>query len=142
MSPTVREDGLLVVDDSYNANPSRRPPPAALVALGARRTGRTVAVLGGMAELGPSSAARHRAVGRLARSLGVDAVLSVGTRSYDAGHQETGHHDPGDHHAADHAEALAWLRAELVPQDTVLVKGSRVCGLDRLVTDLVASPSG
>ena len=71
--------GALVVNDAYNANPtSMAAALRALVRLPARRR---VAVLGLMAELGPSSDAEHRAAGRLARDLGVE-VIGVGVPAY------------------------------------------------------------
>jgi UDP-N-acetylmuramoyl-tripeptide--D-alanyl-D-alanine ligase len=73
-----RADGLTVVNDAYNANPSS--VAAALKTLAAlRRTGgRTVAVLGEMAELGEAAAAEHDRVGRLATRLGIDRLVGVG----------------------------------------------------------------
>jgi UDP-N-acetylmuramoyl-tripeptide--D-alanyl-D-alanine ligase len=119
--------GARIINDAYNANPvSMR---AALVALTDLPATRRVAVLGPMAELGAGSDAEHRAIGELARSLGVD-VIAVAAPGY------------GGKDAADLDEALALL-GELSPDDAVLVKGSRVAGLERLAARLagVESPS-
>src|SRR5918998_108544 len=61
-----RPDGLTVVNDAYNANPSSTAAALKTLAALGRRGGRTVAVLGEMAELGPTAAAEHDRVGRLA----------------------------------------------------------------------------
>src|SRR3712207_9199430 len=72
--------GILLLNDCYNANPiSMR---AALENLASRdASGRHVAVLGGMAELGPDAPRFHGEVGALARGLGVAPVIGVGERS-------------------------------------------------------------
>ena len=116
--------GALVVNDAYNANPtSMAAALRALVRLPARRR---VAVLGLMAELGPSSDAEHRAVGALARDLGVE-VIGVGVPAY--GGTTVGGVDDVPRALGPVGEA-----------DAVLLKGSRVAGLERLVELLEASP--
>ncbi|MBW3605513.1 MAG: UDP-N-acetylmuramoyl-tripeptide--D-alanyl-D-alanine ligase, partial [Actinobacteria bacterium] len=70
-------DGLRVLNDAYNANPTS--VAAALRTLCALPTsGRRWAVLGTMAEIGQSSAAEHRATGAVVADLGVDALVTVG----------------------------------------------------------------
>ena len=64
MAMPERADGLVVVNDSYNANPaSMLAALEALAAIGERGGRRTVAVLGEMLELGPTSAEQHAEVG-------------------------------------------------------------------------------
>lgn len=73
-----RPDGVTVINDAYNANPeSMAAALRALTGIGAGRR-RTVAVLGGMLELGPDEAQLHRRVGRLAADLGVQLLVTVG----------------------------------------------------------------
>ena len=122
--------GARLLNDSYNANPlSMRAALHALAALGATRR---IAVLGVMAELGDFAAAEHTAVASLAAELGVE-IIAVDTPGYGRGE--------GTVIEAEGIEgALAGL-AELGPLDTtcaVLVKGSRVAGLERLVERLVS----
>ncbi|MGH9224698.1 MAG: UDP-N-acetylmuramoyl-tripeptide--D-alanyl-D-alanine ligase, partial [Acidimicrobiales bacterium] len=109
--------GALVVNDAYNANPTSMA--AALRALTGLPARRRVAVLGLMAELGPSSDAEHRAVGMAARELGVE-VIGVGVSAY--GGTTVGNVD----------EVPAVL-GPLGDGDAVLLKGSRVAGLERLM---------
>jgi UDP-N-acetylmuramoyl-tripeptide--D-alanyl-D-alanine ligase len=126
MEVTERADGVTVVNDAYNANPeSMRAALAALAALGGGRR-RTWAVLGRIAELGDGSAEAHAQVAALARDLGVDELVAVGTQDY-----------PGARRTAGVDEALALLRDELAAGDVVLVKASRAAGLERVAEGLL-----
>ena len=116
--------GAAILNDAYNANPASMT--AALEALAALPAGRRVAVLGEMAELGARSAAEHRAMAALARRLGVE-VVAVGTDAYGVAPVE----------GID--EAVAAL-GPLGAGDAVLVKASRVAGLERLAARLLAEP--
>ncbi|BFU46025.1 UDP-N-acetylmuramoyl-tripeptide--D-alanyl-D-alanine ligase [Krasilnikovia sp. MM14-A1004] len=118
-----RPDGVTVIDDSYNANPSSTEAALrALAALGAGR--RTVAVLGYMAELGEYERSGHEQVGRLAAELGVDRLIAVAEAApILAGAATVGSWTGQAVHAADQAAAIAEL--DLHPGDVVLVKGSR-----------------
>jgi UDP-N-acetylmuramoyl-tripeptide--D-alanyl-D-alanine ligase len=124
---TELPDGVLVINDAYNANPvSMR---AALEHLVDRAAGRrTVAVLGEMAELGVGAPGFHAEVGEAARATGVALVVAVGGPLAD----EYG----GDARARDTAEAAEVVRALLQPGDVVLVKASRAAGLETLADAL------
>jgi len=118
--------GLTVLNDAYNASPvAVRAAFDALAALGAQRGGRAVAVLGAMAELGATGEEEHRAIGALAAERGLELV-AVGTDRYGSGAQVV----------ADLDEAVAAL-GELGADDVVLVKASRVVGLERLAARLL-----
>ena len=120
--------GGLLINDSYNANPASMR--AALEHL-AEHEGRKVAVLGDMAELGPTAPEYHREVGELVRSLGIDEVLSVGELA----------RDYGGEHAADAAEAAEKVTELVRPGDVVLVKGSRAVGLEVVAEALTGVPA-
>ena len=80
MEVTERADGVLVVNDAYNANPESMA--AALRALETMARGRrSWAVLGAMGELGESAAEEHRRVGELAARIGVDRLVVVGAEA-------------------------------------------------------------
>jgi UDP-N-acetylmuramoyl-tripeptide--D-alanyl-D-alanine ligase len=114
--------GAVVLNDAYNANPaSMKVALEALAALPARRR---VAVLGPMAELGARSQAEHEAVAALAGRLGL-VLLAVDTPAYGSP-------------AVDSIDEAAAVLAPLGPGDAVLVKASRVAGLERLAARLVA----
>ena len=113
--------GLRVLNDAYNANPASTA--AALDALAALPVnGRRVAVLGLMAELGDRAADEHRAIAQRTADLGVELV-AVGTDLY-------GVEPLADVDAV--GEAL-----DLGTDDAVLVKGSRVAGLEVLAERLL-----
>ncbi|TXL62835.1 UDP-N-acetylmuramoyl-tripeptide--D-alanyl-D-alanine ligase [Aeromicrobium terrae] len=131
MARHVRSDGLVVIDDAYNANPESMA--AALQTLPSLGGHRTIAVLGEMLELGPDSADQHRAVGRLAADLGIDLVLAVGPGA--AGIAE-GAGERG-RAVADVSEAVSALSAWLAPDDVVLVKASRGARLERVTEALL-----
>jgi UDP-N-acetylmuramoyl-tripeptide--D-alanyl-D-alanine ligase len=120
--------GGLLINDSYNANPASMR--AALEHL-AEHEGRKVAVLGDMAELGPTGPEYHREVGELVRSLGIDEVLAVGELA----------RDYGGEHAADAAEAAEKVTKLVRPGDVVLVKGSRAVGLEVVADALSGVPA-
>ncbi len=120
--------GGLLINDAYNANPASMR--AALEHL-AEHEGRTVAVLGEMAELGPTSPEYHEEIGELVSDLGIDVVLGVGelARAY------------GGDWVPD-AEKAAERAPELVqPGDVVLVKGSRAVGLEVVADALTGAPA-
>ncbi|MFI5897190.1 UDP-N-acetylmuramoyl-tripeptide--D-alanyl-D-alanine ligase [Actinoplanes sp. NPDC051513] len=126
MDVFVRPDGVTVIDDSYNANPSSTA--AALHALAAMSAGgRRIAALGYMAELGEHERDGHEEVGRLAAELGVDRLVAVAGNARPildgaAGVQGwTGEAI----FAEDQAAALEIVRGDLRAGDVVLVKGSR-----------------
>jgi UDP-N-acetylmuramoyl-tripeptide--D-alanyl-D-alanine ligase len=114
--------GAMVLNDAYNANPTSTA--AALESLAALPAERRIAVLGVMAELGAIAEAEHAAIGALAARLGI-RVVAVATSAY------------GGEEVADVEGARAVL-GPLGAGDAVLVKGSRVAGLERLAADLLA----
>ena len=119
--------GARLLNDAYNANPTS--VHAALDALGALAAIRHTAVLGTMAELGAEGAVEHARVAAHAADLGI-RVISVAEPAYGI---------EGADAVEDIDGALARLGA-LDPDDAVLVKASRVVGLERLAERL-ASPT-
>jgi UDP-N-acetylmuramoyl-tripeptide--D-alanyl-D-alanine ligase len=123
-------DGVLLVNDCYNANPvSMRAALDHLASLGAPRT---VAVLGEMGELGPGAPGYHREVGEHARAHGVDLVIGVGEPARDYAPDEL---------VGDPEEAAELLAARLAPGDAILVKGSRSAGLEAVADVLLEGTS-
>jgi UDP-N-acetylmuramoyl-tripeptide--D-alanyl-D-alanine ligase len=134
-----RPDGLTVVNDAYNANPSSMAAALKTLAALGRAGGRTVAVLGEMAELGPTAAAEHDRIGRLATRLGIDRLVGVGEPGrvmVNAARME-GMWPEEAEAVTDPDAALALLTPVLGPADVVLVKASRVVALDRVADALL-----
>jgi UDP-N-acetylmuramoyl-tripeptide--D-alanyl-D-alanine ligase len=125
MELVVAPSGAVVLNDAYNANPGSMA--AALRALAVLPARRRVAVVGAMAELGVTGPAEHRAIALLAEELGVD-LIPLGTAEY------------GPTPVAGIDEAVARL-GPLGDGDAVLVKASRVVGLERLAARLTAVPT-
>ena len=126
-------NGIAFLDDSYNANPDSmfaalRPLRAAEV------TGRRVAVLGFMGELGVHEEAEHLLLGERVAEQGVDALITVGERA--AKINGTAAALTENHNFDTHEAAAAFLRRYLAPGDLVLVKGSRSAGMERVITSL------
>jgi UDP-N-acetylmuramoyl-tripeptide--D-alanyl-D-alanine ligase len=85
-----------------------------------------------MAELGPAADDEHRRIGELTAELGVDRLVVVGSGAqqiHAAARQ-------GAVHVGDADAAIALLRAQLRPEDVVLVKASRAAGLERVALAL------
>ena len=129
-----RPDGVTVVDDSYEADPSSmRAALKALAAL-AGRDRRSVAVLGEMLELGPERRTAHDAIGRLAVRLdiGLTVVVGDGARAIADGAAHEGSWGDEVMVVEDVDAAATLLAGELRPGDVVLVKSSYDAGLWRL----------
>ncbi len=120
MEVTTTPVGAVIVNDAYNANPASMR--AALDGLAAIDRTDRVAVLGVMAELGDEHDDAHREMAELALSLGI-RVVAVAAPDY----------GPDVVHVADMAGALKAL-GPLGADSAVLLKGSRVAGLERLAS--------
>jgi UDP-N-acetylmuramoyl-tripeptide--D-alanyl-D-alanine ligase len=137
-SRLVRAGGVLLLEDCYNANPASFL--AALEALDGLGRHRKVVVAGDMGELGAHSEEHHRALGEEIAGRGVALLITVGaearhvseTASRSTARVET-------HHFASAREAAGAVPGLLRPGDAVLVKGSRVVGLEAVVEGIVAN---
>jgi UDP-N-acetylmuramoyl-tripeptide--D-alanyl-D-alanine ligase len=138
MDVTRRPDGVTVINDSYNASPdSVRAALSALRSIAAG--GRSLAVLGYMAELGANAQPWHEEVGAFAARSGVSTLIVVGDLATPmlAGAKS----EPGWQgelvHVPDVASAVEAVSGRLAPGDTVLVKASRQEGLWRVAEALL-----
>jgi UDP-N-acetylmuramoyl-tripeptide--D-alanyl-D-alanine ligase len=140
MAVAHRADGLLVIDDAYNANPeSMRAALEALVRLSAPRGGRSWAVLGEMRELGEDSDTLHRATGRVIADLGVDHLVVIGedAREICVGASSSPDWAGSCTVVSTIEEATAAVEAAAGPEDVVLVKASNAVQLWRVAEALV-----
>jgi UDP-N-acetylmuramoyl-tripeptide--D-alanyl-D-alanine ligase len=120
---------LAVIDDSYNANPDSI---AAAIEVLVGLSGRRWLILGDLGELGPDTERLHREVGEVARAAGVERLWSVGSLS--AAATET--FGDGARHFDGQGTLIRSLQAELGAADRVLVKGSRLARMERIVEAL------
>lgn len=125
-------NGITVINDTYNANPDS--VIAALKTLGAMKTsGKRIAVLADMLELGDRAEEAHRSVGREVGKAGVDYLLTFGPLARQI--HETATVKFKSHY--DQKNVLAEYLMELLSTgDVVLVKGSRGTKMEDVVTFL------
>ena len=124
----LAKNGIRVIDDTYNANPTSM---CAAVDILAGFSGRTVLVLGDIGELGEWAEQGHREVGAYAAGK-VSALYAVGpmmAHAVDAF---------GEHarHFASQADLIAALDVEQDPNTTILIKGSRSAVMENIVVAL------
>jgi UDP-N-acetylmuramoyl-tripeptide--D-alanyl-D-alanine ligase len=119
MQHRTARSGALIIDDSYNANPASMT--AALHALSATNASRRIAVLGVMAELS-EPIQDHTEISALAQKLGIE-VLALGTDMYGVQSRTI--------------DEIATKLSALENTAAILVKGSRVAQLEKLVALLV-----
>lgn len=120
------EQEVLILNDSYNANPaSLRAAIAVLRALPKKR--KHLLVVGDMLELGPETYKLHEDVGKELPTSSVDRLITVGSRAawIAKGARATGMPDAHIKVCADHEEAFQHLSNLLEAGDTILIKGSR-----------------
>jgi UDP-N-acetylmuramoyl-tripeptide--D-alanyl-D-alanine ligase len=139
MEVTQRNDGLLVINDSYNANPESMQ--AALEAVQMLAAGRRVwALLGEMKELGAMSVFEHRRLGESLVGFGVNQLMVVGeaARPILTAAIDSGFSPESAIWVPTAATAAVELSARLRPTDVVVVKASRAVGLERVAAALIA----
>lgn len=123
--------GLLIINDSYNANPeSMAAALRSLVLFAQERGGESWAFLGKMHELGESSDAQHEAIGTLAQEIGIDHLVAIGAPEYGASKGQM-----MVHHYASIEECLS-MTDYFSAGDVALVKASRSEGLEVLAQKL------
>ncbi len=125
-------NGIVLINDCYNANPMSMR--AALDDLAESAPGRRVAVLGDMLELGPQERRLHREVGEYAGARGVELLVAVGPLAGEMGEGLDG----SVYRVPDAAVAAELLPRLVRTGDSVLVKGSRGVGLERVAQKLVS----
>jgi UDP-N-acetylmuramoyl-tripeptide--D-alanyl-D-alanine ligase len=128
-------DGIVVLNDSYNASPSSMR--AALESLGALAVpGRRIAVLGEMRELGPHAADEHVDIAHVLADAEVRILVAVGPGTDELATTAAAR-GVEVQRADDHDAAIRLVRGIAAPGDAVLVKASRAVGLERVAHALV-----
>ena len=136
-----RSDGLVVVNDAYNANvDSMTAALRALATMAAALPGEAAgwAVLGEMLEIGADTAQRHAGIGRLVAELGLVGLVTVGPGAVPIadGAREAG--TSVRVFSADGVdEAVALVQQNVRGGDVVLIKASRAIGLERVAAGLL-----
>jgi UDP-N-acetylmuramoyl-tripeptide--D-alanyl-D-alanine ligase len=136
----IKEKGLTVINDSYNANPSSISEALReLVRLGGEE--RTVAILGDMFELDEFSEDAHKAVGKMISELGVNVFAAVGEMIGLAAEECREKRDntpmPTVYTFRNVDDAMGNIMNVLKQGDTVLIKGSRSMRMDRIAEGII-----
>jgi UDP-N-acetylmuramoyl-tripeptide--D-alanyl-D-alanine ligase len=134
----VQCGGVTIIDDTYNASPT-----AARAALEVLRdlegSGRRIVVMGDMAELGSSSEYWHMQLGeQIVTVCGADMVIACGQHASEviAGAYEAGLPHNGGYTFGSIQAAQNFLASQIRPGDAVLVKGSRIMQMEKIVSEI------
>ncbi len=119
--------GIVLIDDSYNSNPSALK--AAIAAAASVPSKRRLLIAGSMLELGPASAELHRDAGNDAVRRGFNRVVGVGEEAKELA-AAAEHHGAEVQWFATADEAAVAVVGDVEDETLVLVKGSRGIGLE------------
>ena len=127
-----------VIRDCYNASPDSMRSGLSVLAL-TETSGRRVACLGDMLELGEVSETAHRGVGKLVTEMNTDFLITVGERAKDIarGAIESGMSPERVIRFSGNPELCEKLPELLQKDDVILVKGSRGMHLEEVVDAIV-----
>ncbi|MDD4963757.1 MAG: UDP-N-acetylmuramoyl-tripeptide--D-alanyl-D-alanine ligase [Gallionella sp.] len=126
---SVVQQGVVVIDDTYNANPAS---VRAAIQVLVQAQGKRILVFGDMGELGEDGAKLHGEVGLFARQAGITQFYALGDLSRYAV-KEFG---DGAQHFACVEDLVVVLKEQLDKNTTILVKGSRFMKMERVVQAL------
>jgi UDP-N-acetylmuramoyl-tripeptide--D-alanyl-D-alanine ligase len=133
---TVRGSRVRVIDESYNANPaSMNAALSVLASAPVGPSGRRIAVLGEMRELGPDSPAMHAGLAGPIRGAGVTQVFLAGPMMAHLEDALPG--EVGVEHAARADDLLDALTSSVRDGDTILFKGSNASGIQDLLGEFL-----
>jgi UDP-N-acetylmuramoyl-tripeptide--D-alanyl-D-alanine ligase len=147
MAPRTLANGVVLLDDSYNSNPSSARASVETLKELARVSGaRSIAVLGDMKELGSLSQAEHARIGEFCVRQAIDVLVGCGPEmahaTSAAARLAAGRlapHPTRVAHVQDPLEATRVLRSLWRKGDVVLVKGSRSLAMERVLAALSAT---
>ncbi len=131
----------VIIDDTYNAAPAA--VQAALQTIKELpTTGRKIVCLGEMAELGEQASAAHRMIGEQVAKTEIDRLVVVGAAGKLIAAAAIKHGLPEEavQQFTDVAAAGQALVQQLQPHDLLLVKGSQVARLEKVVAATLAQP--
>jgi len=131
LQPRPGQQGMHLIDDSYNANPDS---VAAAIQVLASAPGRRFLVLGDLAELGTDAAAQHARLGEVARAAGLDHLYAVGPMSRSAVER----FGPGGCWLEDQPRLIDALLRDAGADDFLLIKGSRASAMDKIAEALAS----
>lgn len=125
--------GMTVIDDCYNANPVSMK---ASIDVLAHTSGRRIAVLGDMGELGAEEKELHRSIGKAVAASGIDALFCAGTLAEEYAREAKANPECEVHYKKTREEMTEELLAYVKEGDTVLVKASHFMEFPKVVEAL------
>ena len=125
--------GMTVIDDCYNANPVSMK---ASIDVLAHTSGRRIAVLGDMGELGAEEKELHRSIGKAVAASGIDALFCAGTLAEEYASEAKANPECEVHYKKTREEMTEELLAYVKEGDTVLVKASHFMEFPKVVEAL------
>ena len=128
----IETERFLIVDDCYNANPQSMG--AALRVLAGVKSGKRIAALGNMAELGDLYEQAHRDMGECTNRCAIDAVIAIGPKAKAITETAKGQ----VYWFATKEEAYDTLREQFTAGTIVLVKASHAMEFGKIVAELEA----
>lgn len=129
----LRVKGMTVIDDCYNANPVSMK---ASIDVLAHTSGRRIAVLGDMGELGAEEKELHRSIGKVVAASGIDALFCAGTLAEEYAREAKANPECEVHYKKTREEMTEELLAYVKEGDTVLVKASHFMEFPKVVEAL------
>lgn len=124
MNVVAGKNQTTIIDDSYNANPvSMKAALDVLKLLPIANSGRKIAILGDMREIGKISDEAHKTIGEYAKEVS-DLLIGIG---------DLAQKYQGDKFFKTPEEAINYILKEIAPSDIILVKASRAVGLEKVV---------
>ncbi|MDQ6418970.1 UDP-N-acetylmuramoyl-tripeptide--D-alanyl-D-alanine ligase [Paenibacillus sp. LHD-117] len=140
IEPSKAFNGAVILNDAYNANPTAVRAAIDLVG-GLKGFRRRWVVLGDMLELGPEEAELHRGIGAYLTPDSAEGVLTYGSLSANTSEGAKASLPEADQagnvrHFDDKDQLAEWLKDQLLPEDLVLVKGSRGMRMEQVVQAL------
>ena len=135
MSITKNAKGVTIIDDSYNANYDSMSYAIKYLA---SLSGRLIAVLGSMNELGDYSEDLHRKIGKLVNDEGIDILITVGDEAkyINAEALKEGFAKDNIYHMNNNKEAIELLNNILSNHDKVLIKASNSLNFKEIVEEI------
>lgn len=131
LAPVEAKRGAIIIDDTYNANPTSMQMGINVLA---RREGVKILVLGDMGELGGDVAQMHFDIGKQAKASGIDYLFGLGDYSKNAcnafGHNVD---ETASSSFSDVGALITALDPLVQEKTTILIKGSRAMKMERVV---------
>ncbi len=130
---TIKSNNIMIINDCYNANPDSMN--SALDVLKNSTSGRKIAILGDMLEMGDYGKRAHEKVGHMVYDKDIDILFTVGNlaKYISKGAVDKGFNKDNIFICKNNSEVINQIDDLLIDNDTVLIKGSRGMKMEEIV---------